>query len=195
MLAGGDRPGRLRDAPDPGLPDLGRDVLRHVLAYSRKPKTTSTSAPTSPARCSAPTSSSTQMVQAAARRPTPTHRRARLRVPRRLRHRADGLGQRRVRRAAQPTTTRGASIVRPARAARGRSGTTLGARATRNRSFEDRAVSRPSAPAESPSGTPGRHRSRPGSRRFPPKIPGTTHEDTSAVRPHRRARSQHAQGL
>ena len=41
----------------PGLPDLGGELLRHVLPAAEARRTTSSSAPTSPARCSAPTSS------------------------------------------------------------------------------------------------------------------------------------------
>ena len=50
--------GRGGDAADAGLPDLGRDVLRHVRDRAQAASTTCTSARTSPARCAAPTSSS-----------------------------------------------------------------------------------------------------------------------------------------
>ena len=61
----GDRAGRLRDAPDARLPDLGRDLLRHVRARARSAATRSTSARTSPARCAAPTSSTPRIEEAA----------------------------------------------------------------------------------------------------------------------------------
>ena len=56
VLAGGDRAGRLRDAPDARLPDVGRDLLRHARDRARRPPHASTCARTSPARCAAPTS-------------------------------------------------------------------------------------------------------------------------------------------
>ena len=62
----------------------------------------------------APTSSSTRCVRAAGGRRG--HRRALVRVPRRLRHRPDGLGQRRVRRArsSSPTPSRSSTTCAPA---------------------------------------------------------------------------------
>ena len=99
VLADGDRAGRVRDAPDARLPDRGRDLLRHVRDRARRASTRSTSARTSRARCAAPTRIYEAMQDAAG--DDPRLQRARLRVPRRLRHRADGVGQRRLRRPAR----------------------------------------------------------------------------------------------
>ena len=110
VLARGDRAGRLRDARDARLPGVGRELLRHARDRARSGATASTCARTSPARCAAPTSCTT----AALRRGGASDaggQRARVRVPRRVRHRADGLGRRRLRRAAD--------AARRARAARG----------------------------------------------------------------------------
>ena len=117
VLAGGDRAGGVRDAPDARLPRRGRDLLRHARHRSPSAATTSTSARTSRARCAAPTSSSRRFARARRRRPR--LQRARVRVPRRVRHRADGLGRRRLRRPAR--ARRGARrSSRPSAAARSR---------------------------------------------------------------------------
>ena len=96
VLARGDRAGRRGDAADARLSDVGGDLLRHARDCTPAPHTTSTCARTSLARCWAPTSSSRRC---GGRRGRPRRQRALVRVPGRVRHRADGLGQRRVRRA------------------------------------------------------------------------------------------------
>jgi hypothetical protein len=85
--AGGHRAGRLRHAPHARLPHRGRDLLRHARdAPVGAPR--STSARTSRARCAAPT----RCCDGFARRPATTRlQHPRLRVPGRVRHRADGL--------------------------------------------------------------------------------------------------------
>ena len=60
VLADRDRAGRVRDAPDAGLPHRGGDVLRHVRDRAARASTPSTCARTSPARCAAPTRSTTR---------------------------------------------------------------------------------------------------------------------------------------
>ena len=64
--------GRCRDAADARLPDLGGDLLRHVLDRAASRATTCTCARTSRARCSAPTSSSRRCWRAAEDDPTST---------------------------------------------------------------------------------------------------------------------------
>ena len=103
VLADRDRAGRVRDAPDARLPDRGGDLLRHVRHRARRASTTSTCARTSRARCAAPTRSTTAMLDAAGDDPRFNVRG--VRVPGRVRHRADGVGRRRVRRPARRPTT------------------------------------------------------------------------------------------
>ena len=81
----------------PALPRRRRDLLRHARACGPSAATRSTSARTSPARCAAPTSCSPRSRSTAGDDPDFNVRV--VRVPRRLRHRADGLGRRPVRRA------------------------------------------------------------------------------------------------
>ena len=123
---GGDPPGGRGDAGHPRLPGVGRQLLRPLRTSSRPATTRSSSAPTSPAGCAAATSCSTP----SARRPAPTARRpataapsrrtarsrVRLRVPRRLRPRADGLDRRALLRPAgrRPTPRRSSSSCAPA---------------------------------------------------------------------------------
>ena len=107
VLARGDRPGRRGDAADAGVPDLGGDLLRHVLDAS-------------PSRARRVRVHEHLLLAARRRRVLrgddrrrgrgPRRQRALVRVPRRLRHRADGVGRRRVRRPARaPTTPTGSS--------------------------------------------------------------------------------------
>src|SRR6185503_19160206 len=95
VLADRDRAGRVRDAPDPRLPDLGGDVLRHVRDGPEGPQRRLRvhehlvlAARRRRALCG----------DARRRRQRPAVPREGVRVPRRVRHRADGVRQRRVRR-------------------------------------------------------------------------------------------------
>ena len=92
----GDRAGRLRDAGDARLPDRRRDLLRHARDAARR----------APPRLRlhehlvlAVRRRRAARARCARRSATTRLQPARLRVPRRLRHRADGLGRRRLRRA------------------------------------------------------------------------------------------------
>ena len=88
MLAGGDRAGRRGHAAHARLPRRGRDLLRHARHAARSAATASTSARTSPARCAAATSCCDAFEHELGDDPDVNVRA--LRVPRRLRHRADG---------------------------------------------------------------------------------------------------------
>ena len=97
VLADGDRAGRLRDAAHPRVPDRGGDVLRHVRHRARRPppglRVHEHLLLAARRRRDLPG-------DAVRRRRRPALQRAVLRVPGRMRHRADGVRRRRVRRPA-----------------------------------------------------------------------------------------------
>ena len=97
VLAAGDRAGGVRDAPDARLPDRGRDLLRHVLHRSRSGRhdvyvCTNIS-------CSLRGADELFAAFHEHGGDDPELQHPRLRVPRRLRHRADGVDRRQLRRA------------------------------------------------------------------------------------------------
>ena len=153
----------------PAYLTLGRDLLRHVRARAVGRATPSTSAPTSPARCAAPTSCSRR----SSRRPRPTsrHQRARVRVPRRVRHRPDGVGRRR--------------LLRPARVRRRRSASsrTCGPGASRSPDLAARAAAQRRPRRRTPRRSDERRRR------------GAAHDDADPAARHRRAGPRHARGL
>ena len=148
----------MRDAADARLPDRGRDAS--TTCSRREPvgrAHESTCARTSRARCAAPTRSTTRCSDAAG--DDPRLQRARVRVPRRVRHRADGVGRRRLRRparargrAARSSTTCAAGARRCCRTSscarasrdRGRHGVSADDRASSSRTSTSRASTRSS---------------------------------------------------
>ena len=117
---------------DARLPRRRRDVLRHVRHAAARAHSTSTCARTSPARCAARTSSTTR--SPSTRGEDPDVQRARVRVPRRLRHRADGLGRRR--RTSGRSTPDDVPTLAAARSARRRGAAARASRSPRRASVD-----------------------------------------------------------